>query len=153
MLIAPLPGEAMLDLSRKSGVTLYARDYGGREDLRGAALVIAATDNKAVNSRVARDATALGLPVNVADDAQLCTFFFPALVQRGDLVAGISTSGGCPRLAGRLRERLEKDWPENIAEDLEHLKSERARLRKELAASELVRQLDILISGMLEGKP
>jgi siroheme synthase-like protein len=147
--IAPLPGEAMLNISRKNGVTLYARQYGGPQDLKGAALVAAATNDKAVNARVARDAAALGIPANVADDARLCTFFFPALVKRGNLVAGISTSGGCPRLASRLRERLEKDWPESITEDVEYLKNERGRLREKFEPDEVLRRLDLLISEIL----
>jgi siroheme synthase-like protein len=116
----------------------------------GAALVIAASDNKRVNARVARDAKAAGIPVNAADSPELCSFFFPALVRRGELVAGISTSGACPRLAARLRLRLEEDWPDGLAEFLVWLRDERRGLKKTFSARETLRRLDRFISEFLE---
>jgi siroheme synthase-like protein len=133
-------------------VSLLRRAYGGPGDLAGAALVIAAAGNRQLNADVARDAGALGIPVNAADSPGLCSFFFPALVRRGDLVAGISTSGACPRLAARLRLRLEEDWPEDFAEFLERLREERGRLKAGFPPDEVPGRLDRLISEFL-GRP
>jgi siroheme synthase-like protein len=107
-------------------------------------------DDKELNAGVARDAGALGIAVNVADSPELCSFFFPALVRRGELVAGISTSGACPRLAARLRRRLEEDWPGGLAEFLVWLRGERRRLRESLPPDEVLGRLDRLISDFLE---
>jgi siroheme synthase-like protein len=91
--------------------------------------------------------------VNVADDPALCTFFFPALVRRGDLVAGISSSGACPRLTARLRERLEKDWPANLGDSLDTLREERRRLKGQGNADAVIRELDRLISEAIKQPP
>lgn len=75
--------------------------------LAGAVLVIAATDDSETNKAVSEEAQALGIPVNVVDDPDLCTFFVPSVLRRGDLVISVSTSGKSPSLAKRLREKLE----------------------------------------------
>ncbi len=76
-------------------------------DLTGAFLVVAATDDAATNRRVAEGARAAGSLVNVVDDPEACTFLVPSVIRRGDLTIAISTGGGSPALAKRLRQRLE----------------------------------------------
>lgn len=71
------------------------------------ALVIAATDDESLNERVHYDAVARSLPVNVVDNPPLCTFVFPAIVDRSPIVIGISSGGQSPVLARLLRARLE----------------------------------------------
>jgi siroheme synthase-like protein len=112
---------------------------------------VAAQGPRELNARIARDAQEAGIPVNIADDPALCTFFFPALVRRGDLTAGISTSGACPRLAARLRERLDEDWPADLGESLEILREERRRLRESAQTGPIVGELDRRISEILKG--
>ena len=126
---------------------LEAREYDDPATLCGAALVIAATDRRSLNQKLAADAGARGILVNVVDDPSLCTFFFPAIVRRGDAVAGISTAGGCPRLAARLRERIDNLWGPGMENALETLKAERLRLR---AAGEnnMSAALDQAIAGL-----
>lgn len=79
--------------------------------LDGHTLVIAATPDSAVNAQVYRDATAGNLPVNVVDQPQLCTFIFPAIVDRDPLVIAISSSGRSPVLTRVLRRKLEQLFP------------------------------------------
>jgi len=81
-----------------------------KTDLYGAFLVIAATNDKAVNARVHRDAQSLGVLVNVVDDPPLCTFTVPATVRRGRLTLAVATDGSCPAFAGVLREELEAKY-------------------------------------------
>ncbi|MBS97534.1 MAG: uroporphyrinogen-III C-methyltransferase [Oceanospirillaceae bacterium] len=71
------------------------------------ALVIAATDDEALNERVHFDAVERSLPVNVVDNPPLCTFVFPAIVDRSPIVIGISSGGQSPVLARLLRAKLE----------------------------------------------
>ena len=79
-----------------------------REDhLEGAVLVIGATDDRDVNSRISSDARNRGLLVNIVDDPELCNFFVPASVRHGDLIISVSTSGKSPAMARRLREEIE----------------------------------------------
>lgn len=78
-------------------------------DLRGAFLVIAATDNRAINERIAQDAEKENTLVNVVDDPALCNFIVPSWVARGDLLIALSTSGKSPALARSLRQRLQRE--------------------------------------------
>lgn len=75
--------------------------------LQGQRLVIAATDERAVNAAVAQAARDLGLWVNVVDAPDLGNAIVPAIVSRGPITVGISTGGVAPVLARRLRARIE----------------------------------------------
>jgi precorrin-2 dehydrogenase/sirohydrochlorin ferrochelatase len=77
-------------------------------DLRGAMLAFAATDDEAVQADAAREAEAGGVLLNVVDRPQVCTFIAPSILRRGDLTVAVSTSGGAPALARRVREDLER---------------------------------------------
>ncbi|NII74000.1 uroporphyrin-III C-methyltransferase/precorrin-2 dehydrogenase/sirohydrochlorin ferrochelatase [Dyella sp. SG562] len=71
-------------------------------------LVVAATGDKAVNARIAADAGARRILVNVVDDAVLSRFHVPAVIDRAPLMVAISTAGAAPALASRVREMLER---------------------------------------------
>ena len=77
-------------------------------DLHGAYLAIAATDDMTVNHAVWTEAQERNCLVNVVDDPEHSSFILPAIVQRGEMSIAISTGGGSPALARRLRERIEK---------------------------------------------
>ncbi|NQD36339.1 uroporphyrinogen-III C-methyltransferase [Permianibacter sp. IMCC34836] len=77
-------------------------------------LVIAATDDRAVNARVARGAEALNIPVNVVDDPELSRFIVPAIVDRSPLLIAISSGGRAPVLARRVRAQLETVLDESL---------------------------------------
>lgn len=90
-------------------VELIKREYLP-EDLRGAKMAIAATDDRAVNAAVAELANRDNIPVNVADAPGACSFFFPSLVEHDGYVAGISSSGRSPRHCRALADRLRAVW-------------------------------------------
>ena len=81
--------------------------------LAGAALAVAATDDRAVNRAVGEEAKVQGIPVSVADCPEECTFFFPALCTGHGVIAGVSGDGGDHRntaeAARRIRQTLE-EW-------------------------------------------
>lgn len=91
-------------------VTHISRPYRPG-DLEGAVLAVAATDCRAVNRQVAQEARARGIPVSVADDPALCTFFFPALCVGEGIVAGVVGDGSdhakTARTAQQIRALLE----------------------------------------------
>jgi len=87
-------------------VEVIRRPYR-RGDLTGAWLVIAATDDLAVNEAVFGEAQTVGCLVNVVDDPARCSFFVPAVVRRGALTIAVSTGGKSPALARRIRQQLE----------------------------------------------
>jgi precorrin-2 dehydrogenase/sirohydrochlorin ferrochelatase len=94
----------------------WARRPYQSTDLEGAALVIAATDDPELQKRVAAEARARGIWVNVVDVTPLCDFIAPAIIARGDLQIAISTGGASPALARFIREKLEPQFgPEYAA--------------------------------------
>jgi uroporphyrin-III C-methyltransferase/precorrin-2 dehydrogenase/sirohydrochlorin ferrochelatase len=84
-------------------------------NLDGAIAVVSATGDDRDEAISAR-ARAAGIPVNVVDRADLSTFVFPAIVDRGDVVVAIGTSGHAPVLARRLRERIEAIVPARVGD-------------------------------------
>jgi uroporphyrin-III C-methyltransferase / precorrin-2 dehydrogenase / sirohydrochlorin ferrochelatase len=79
------------------------------EHLRGRPLVIAATEDEAEDARISALARELGVPVNVPDRPELCSFILPAIVDRGEVTVAIGTAGASPVLAQRLRAWLEHE--------------------------------------------
>jgi uroporphyrin-III C-methyltransferase/precorrin-2 dehydrogenase/sirohydrochlorin ferrochelatase len=83
-------------------------------DVRGKALVISASGNEDVDARVSDAARGAGIPVNVVDRPELSDFIMPAIVDRGEIVVAISTNGGSPVLAQRVRAAIEAALPHGI---------------------------------------
>jgi len=104
-LVAPAVTPRLRALARRGRIVWRPRGYRPG-DLRGARLVIAATDAPRVNAAVAREARLRGQFVNLADDAAGCSLIFPAVLRRGPLVIAVTTSGECPALARRIRDDL-----------------------------------------------
>ena len=77
------------------------------EFLDDAFIVIAATDDKKLNSEVSLRARNRGLLVNAVDQPADCNFIVPSIVRKGDLSIAISTSGKSPALAKRIRKELD----------------------------------------------
>ena len=89
--------------------THIARAYR-RGDIGGCVLAYAATDDPATHRALAEEARTLGIPLNVVDQPELCSFIAPAVVKRGALQIAISTGGASPAFAARLRRELEKQF-------------------------------------------
>lgn len=77
---------------------------------QGFFLVIAATDSRAVNRAVYEEAKRSGALANAVDDPDHCSFYAPAVVERGDFQVAISTGGASPALAQRVRKELEVQY-------------------------------------------
>jgi precorrin-2 dehydrogenase/sirohydrochlorin ferrochelatase len=81
-----------------------------------AVLLFGTTDQRDVNLSVFAAAKDRGIPCNIADMPDLCTFIVPAVISQGDLLIAVSTGGSSPALARRIREDLEKRFgPEYAA--------------------------------------
>ncbi len=74
-------------------------------------LVIAATDNEAVNTTLAAACRAHGVLVNVVDRPALSSFITPAVIDRSPLMVAVSSGGAAPVLARRVRLQIEQILP------------------------------------------
>ena len=101
-------------------------------DAEGRFLVIAATNDRAVNRAVSQAAHL----VNVADDPELCNFILPAIVRRDPIVVGVSTGGASPALAQRLRSDIAELVRPEHAELARELAALRPRAKRELPTYE-----------------
>ena len=113
-IISPQLTELLSERAADGSVEWRNRGYQ-RGDLDGALLVFAATDNRAVQEAVVREAQEKGLPVNVADAPELCDFQVPALVRRENLHIAVSTNGASPALAAKIRQDLDEQYGEEYA--------------------------------------
>lgn len=111
------------------------------DDLRDRVLVVAGTSSPILNELIFSEAQRRGVLCNVVDVPEECDFFYPAVVQRGDLQIAISTSGQSPSLAQRLRQQMEKQFGPAYAEWVAELGATRREVLKSSLAPEQKREL------------
>jgi len=130
-------------------VTHIARDYAPG-DIKGCVLAYAATDDPKLHRELAAEARTLGIPINVADVPELCSFIAPAVVKRGALQIAISTSGASPAFAARIRRELDDRFGAEYALTLDLMRAARRRLHAdEIAPVERMRRLTELANSAL----
>ncbi len=105
----------------------YSKNY-----LAEAVLAIAATNNHQLNRRIYKDCQELEVLCNVVDEPELCDFFVPAVVRRGDLQIAIGTEGHCPAYAGHIRKKLEKIFTEKHGQFLTELEELRKQIIRDV---------------------
>jgi precorrin-2 dehydrogenase/sirohydrochlorin ferrochelatase len=128
--VSPEVSEPLERLEAEGRIRLTRRPYAAA-DLDGMCMVIGATDDEQTNSRIGRDAHRQQVLVNIVDRPAVSSFILPAVVERGDLVIGISTSGSSPALAKRLRRELEAQFGDEYGQVLQLLGAIRRRLLRE----------------------
>ncbi len=107
--VSPRLGRGLQRLARAQKIRWRKRAFQP-DDLKGAQLVIAATDDQPVNEQAAREARRRGIWINVVDQPRLCSFILSSVVRRGKLVLAISTGGVSPALAKWIRKDLERRY-------------------------------------------
>ncbi|MBT6246901.1 MAG: uroporphyrinogen-III C-methyltransferase [Gammaproteobacteria bacterium] len=121
-----------------------AHDYQTGEfepaHLDGVSLVVAATDNAALNAAVAAAANLKGTPVNVVDSPDLCTVIFPAIIDRSPVLVSVGTGGASPVLARSIREMIEGYLPEGLGRLGQFLRETRPVLKKRFSDIQLRRK-------------
>jgi len=125
--VAPRATEGVVQWARAGKLDWRPRPFEPA-DLEGAFLVVVATASRHLNDSVYREAERRGVLCNVVDDPPRCDFYYPAVVNRGELQIAISTNGQSPALAQRLRRQLERQFGPEYAAWLEELGRERRRL-------------------------
>ena len=134
---------AVREWARAGRIELNLRAFSS-DDLDGAFLAVVATSSRSLNERVYHEAQRRGVLCNVVDVPDLCDFFYPAVVRRGDLQIAVSTAGQSPSLAQQIRQQLEKQFGPGYADWVAEL----GETRKLILASDLdkERKLDLLHS-------
>ena len=117
-------------------------------DLDGCKIVIAATDDNVVNSKVSELAKAKGIPVNVVDAPDLCSFIVPSIIDRNPVQIAISTGGASPVLARLLRSRLETFIPSSYGRLATLLESFREKVKAKFSNTDEIRTF---WEGIVEG--
>ncbi|MEQ8346022.1 MAG: siroheme synthase CysG [Sneathiellaceae bacterium] len=112
-LVAERPLAELSALTVEGRVELVQRGFLP-EDLDGAVLAYAASEEDATDRAVSRAAQAAGVPVNVVDRPELSTFITPAIVDRSPIVVAISSGGAAPVLARRVRGWIEALLPTRL---------------------------------------
>ena len=97
----------------ESGARLVRRGFVAG-DVKGQTIVFAASEDEALDDRVAEAAAAAGVPFNVLDRADASSFILPAIVERDPVLIAISSGGAAPVLARRLREAIERLLPARL---------------------------------------
>lgn len=130
----------LTELAATRVLALEERAFDEGDLARGSyGLVIAATDDRELNARVSQLAKAHGLPVNVVDAPDLCTFIVPALVERAPITIGISTEGSSPVLARLVRRRIESVLPPELGA-LARFAAQRRQVVKDVVPSAAARR-------------
>jgi len=131
VVVAYKPSDAIIDLCARHGAELIRAKYS-KEYIAEAVIVIAATNDPAVNEQVYHDCQELEILCNVVDEPRLCDFFVPAVVKRGDLQIAIGTEGKFPAYAGHLRKKLEAMFTEEHGQFLAALEQVRQEIVEQI---------------------
>lgn len=105
--VAPEVRPGLAALEEAGEITLLRRCYAP-EDADGAELVLAATDDRELNGRIADRCRARRIPVNVSNDPRACDFYFPGIARKDDLVVGVTAGGRDHKAAKALTEELRR---------------------------------------------
>ncbi len=130
IVVSPVASEKLLELADNSMITMKKRPYQA-SDLDGMFLVFGTTDDEELNRQISADAEKLNMLCNIADRPNVCNFILPSIVNRGDLVISISTSGKSPAFAKKLRKELEKQFDVEYTEFLRLMGAIREKLLSE----------------------
>lgn len=114
--IAPRISDELMNEAAAGRLIWQERRY--REgDLKGADMVLAATDIRQVNHAIYVEAKDLQIPVNVCDCKEECDFYFPGIVRESGLVIGVTANGADHRLAREATERIRNLFEKQAAVD------------------------------------
>ena len=115
-------------------IEIIQNDYS-KEYIQDAFLVIAATNDNALNTQIFQDCQELKILCNVVDVPPLCNFYVPAVIRRGDLQLAIGTNGKCPAYAAHLRRKFEELITEEHGKFLNMLDDARQFITRQVPAT------------------
>jgi precorrin-2 dehydrogenase/sirohydrochlorin ferrochelatase len=148
-LVSPQVTETVRSLAETGRLTWHVRGYRS-SDVASMFLVFSATDDPELNRRIEEDAARQCALCNFAAQPDRGDFILPSIIERGDLLVSISTSGKSPAVARQLRQDLEAYFGEEYAPFLRLMGAIRERLlEREHAPDEHRKAFRRLIDGGL----
>ncbi len=108
--LAPEISDSIMNMPDSNDLEIQHTEFI-EQDLNQYRLVVSATNDEKINALVAECAHAQGVPINVVDHPELCSFIFPAIVDRSPVIIAISSGGSAPVLARLLRAKIETIIP------------------------------------------
>ena len=131
VVVAERIDDMLAELCRGTDAELIKSRYS-KNYLAGALLAVAATNNSELNKQIYKDCQELEVLCNVVDVPELCDFFVPAVVKRGNLQIAVGTEGQCPAYAGHVRRKLEEIFTEEHGQFLAELEIMRKEILEEV---------------------
>lgn len=148
-IVAPQIKEEIQILAQNHQLELITDVYQ-KVHIIGKDLVIAATDNTAINEQIYRDCKASHTLINVADTPHLCDFYLGGIVTKGNVKIAISTNGKSPTTAKRLRQFFEAILPEDINVLVQNLHQYRKKITGDFEHK--VQELNQLTESLIQTK-
>lgn len=148
-IVAPQIKEEIQVLAQNHQLELITDVYQ-KVHIIGKDLVIAATDNTAINEQIYRDCKASHTLINVADTPHLCDFYLGGIVTKGNVKIAISTNGKSPTTAKRLRQFFEAILPEDINVLVQNLHQYRKKITGDFEHK--VQELNQLTESLIQTK-
>ena len=127
--VSPLVEKQIKQWASEGFLTWCEKKFS-EDDLNGAFIAFASTDDSSKNEKVVETCNRKGIMVNAVDEPELCDFFVPSVIRRKSLAVAISTEGKSPLLAQRLRKELEQILADEYGEFLEILGEQREKIKQ-----------------------
>tara|TARA_Y100001936_G_scaffold253254_1_gene316849 strand:- start:3325 stop:4731 length:1407 start_codon:yes stop_codon:yes gene_type:complete len=118
------------------GILVHRAEPFISSHIKNVSLVIAATNDLKINKTVSETAKKLGIPVNVVDNLDLCSFIVPSILNRSPVLIAVSSSGKSPILARLLRAHLETIIPEAYGRLATYAENFRERVKQRFSHPE-----------------
>ncbi len=112
--ISPEVSDSIKRRHERGELVLEQRMFSPQDAHPRLRLIVSATNNRAVNTAVFAAAQAADVMVNCVDQPDLCTFIFPAIVDRAPILVAVSSMGNAPTLARVVRGWIEQLLPPKL---------------------------------------
>lgn len=105
VVVAPEVNPELQELEKSGDINILRKKYE-REDVYGADIVIAATNDRRTNEDIYGVCKCLGITVNVCSDKSKCDFYFPGIAQKENVVVGVTATGMNHKMAKDVVEKV-----------------------------------------------
>lgn len=110
------------------------------KDIKDFFLVIAATSDKRLNHEIASWCKEKNIFVNVVDQKEDCSFIFPSIIKKDEIVAAFSSNGTNPIICSYLKKKNQEFINDKLVDANKKLSS----IRKELLNIDYTQRKEIL---------